>query len=212
LCGHSGPHLPTMTRTLPSSLRRTLLLGGLAAALPARATRAITTEGITFVGDIRLANAPLQLNGVGWRAVAWARGYAAALYLPRRAASEAEVLQQAGAKRLRMHLVQDVDAEEFVKAFAKGVQRNTPAPEQTRLRERVTQFNTVVRGLGKLRKQDVIDLDFIPGRGLVLSRNGAARGTPVDGEDFYAALLRCFIGQRPADPDMKTGLLGGPVG
>jgi hypothetical protein len=52
----------------------------------------------------------------------------------------------------------------------------------------------------------------VPGRGLVLARNGQVRGEPVAGEDFYAALLRCFIGERPADPEMKVGLLGGPVG
>jgi hypothetical protein len=206
-------HSVAMIRRLSSPLRRTLLLAGLAAAaVPARATPAITTEGITFAGDIKLGSTPLQLNGVGWRAVAWVRGYAAALYLPRKAASETEVLQQAGAKRLRMHMVQDVDAGEFIKAFVKGVQRNTPAAEQARLGERVAQFNGLVQALGTLRKNDIIDLDFIPGRGLVLSRNGAARGTPVGGDDFYAALLRCFIGPRPADPDMKAGLLGGPVG
>jgi Chalcone isomerase-like len=183
-----------------------------AAAAPSWAANAITTEGITFPGDITLAGTPLQLNGVGWRAVAWVRGYAAALYLPRKAANEAAVLQQAGAKRLRMHMTQDVPAEEFIKAFVKGVQRNTAAAEQPRLGERVAQFNTLVRGLGTLKKQDVIDLDFVPGRGLVLSRNGTARGMPVGGADFYAAVLRCFIGQRPADPEMKAGLLGGPVG
>jgi Chalcone isomerase-like len=69
-----------------------------------------------------------------------------------------------------------------------------------------------VRGLVKLKKQDVIDLDFIPGKGLVLSRNGAVRGAPIAGDDLYAALLRCFIGVRPADAEMKVGLLGGPVG
>jgi hypothetical protein len=202
-----------MNRRLPVSLRRRLLLAALAAsAAPSWAAEAITTEGITFPGDITLAGTPLQLNGVGWRAVAWVRGYAAALYLPRKAANEAAVLQQAGAKRLRVHMTQDVPADEFIKAFVKGVQRNTAAAEQPRLDERVAQFNALVRGMGTLKKQDVIDLDFVPGRGLVLSRNGAARGTPVSGADFYAALLRCFIGQRPADPEMKAGLLGGPVG
>jgi Chalcone isomerase-like len=202
-----------MTRRLSFPARRRVLLAMLAAAsAPSWAASAITTEGITFAGDITLAGTPLQLNGVGWRAVAWVRGYAAALYLPRKAANEAAVLQQAGAKRLRMHMTQDVPAEEFIKAFVKGVQRNTAAAEQTRLGERVAQFNALVRGLGTLKKQDVIDLDFVPGRGLVLSRNGAARGTPVGGADFYAAVLRCFIGQRPADPEMKAGLLGGPVG
>jgi Chalcone isomerase-like len=200
--------LPTMT--LP---RRTLLiLLASVAAMPAWATRSITTEGLTFAGDIQLADTALQLNGVGWRAVAWVRGYAAGLYLPKKASTEAQVIAQQGAKRLQLRLVQEVDAEEFVKAFVKGVQRNTPATDAARLGERVTQFSSVIRGLGKLKKQDVIDLDFIPSKGLVLSRNGSVRGAPVAGEDLYAALLRCFIGIKPTDPELKIGLLGGPVG
>jgi Chalcone isomerase-like len=192
--------------------RRALLLAVLATALPARATRSITTEGVTFAGDIRIADTALQLNGVGLRAVAWLKGYAAALYLPRKASTEAQVLETPGAKRLQMRMLQEVDAEEFVKAFHKGVQRNTPAADAARMAQRVAQFDSIVRGLVKLKKQDVIDLDFIPAKGLVLSRNGAARGAAVAGDDFYAALLRCFIGQRPADAEMKVGLLGGPVG
>jgi hypothetical protein len=195
--------------TLP---RRTLLLCTLSAAVPAWATRSITTEGLTFPGDIKLADTALQLNGVGWRAVAWARGYAAGLYLPKKASTEAQVTEQLGAKRLQLRLVQEVDAEEFVKAFVKGVNRNTPPADVAKLGERVTQFSTVIRSLGKLKKQDVIDLDFLPGKGLVLSRNGTVRGTPVAGEDLYAALLRCFIGVKPTDPELKIGLLGGPVG
>jgi hypothetical protein len=192
--------------------RRALLACTLAAAMPAWAAPSISTEGLTFAGDIRLADTALQLNGVGLRAVAWLKGYAAALYLPRKANTEAQVLGTPGPKRLQLRLLQEVEAEEFVKAFVKGVERNTPASDAARLAGRVVQFNATVRALVKLKKQDVIDLDFLPGKGLVLSRNGVARGAPVAGEDFYAALLRCFVGQRPADPDMKVGLLGGPVG
>ena len=193
-------------------LRRSLLTLVLTVAAPARATRSITSEGLTFAGDITLADTALQLNGVGWRAVAWLKGYASALYLPKKASNEAQVLEQKGAKRLQMRMVQDVDADEFVKAFVKGVERNTPPADAAKLAERMTQFTATLRGLAKLKKKDVIDLDFVPGKGLVLSRNGAPRGTPVAGEDFYAALLRCFIGIRPADAEMKIGLLGGPVG
>jgi hypothetical protein len=205
------PSMPNVSR------RRLLLLMSFpalaGAAAPASATRSITTEGVTFIGDIRLADTALQLNGVGLRAVAWLKGYAAGLYLPRKAGTEAQVLAQTGvARRLQMRLFHDVDAEEFVKAFVKGVERNTSAPEAAQLAPRVSRFNATVRGLGKLRKNDVIDLDFIPGKGLVLSRNGSPRGEPVVGEDFYAALLRGFIGGRPYDPEMKAGLLGGPVG
>jgi hypothetical protein len=199
-----------MTTALVS--RRLWLALTLSTALPAWATRAITTEGYTFAGDIRLADTALQLNGVGLRAVGPYKGYAAGLYLARRATTEAQVLETPGAKRLQLRLFYDVDAEEFVKAFVKGVQRNTPAADAAKLQERVGRFNAMLRTLAKLKKQDVIDLDFIPGKGLVLARNGTAQGAPVPGDDFYAALLRCFIGTRPADPEMKVGLLGGPVG
>lgn len=211
-CALTTGHDPA-AEPMPCLTRRTLLsIAALPLAAPAWATRSITTEGVTFVGDIRLADTALQLNGVGLRAVAWVKGYAAGLYLPKKASTEAQVLEQTGAKRLQMRMFHDVDAEEFVKAFVKSVQRNTPPAEAARLTERVTQFNATVRGLVKLRKQDVVDLDFIPGKGLVLSRNGRPQGTPVPGEDFYAALLRGFVGVRPYDPDMKIGLLGGPVG
>jgi hypothetical protein len=202
---------PRMTSCLALP-RRALLALALGSTLPAQASRPITTEGYTFVGSIRLADTSLQLNGVGLRAVGWLKGYAAGLYLLRKASTEAQVLETPGAKRLQLRMFQDVDAEEFVKAFVKGVQRNTPAAQAALLEERVTRFNATVRSLVKLRKQDVIDLDFIPGKGLVLARNGAVQGAAVAGEDLYAALLRCFVGQRPADPEMKVGLLGGPVG
>ena len=203
----------------PGPRRRRLLAAcsaavALGALMPtARATRSIQVEGLTFAGDIVLAGTPLQLNGVGLRAVAFLKGYAAGLYLPRKASTAAQVLAQAdAARRLQLRMLQDVDAEEFVKAFHKGVERNTPAADAARLAERAARFDATVRSLVKLKKRDVIDLDYLPGRGLQLARNGAPVGAPIGGDDFYAALLRCFIGVRPADPEMKAGLLGGPVG
>jgi hypothetical protein len=196
----------------PSIHRRVLLGLLLGAALPARATRSIKVEGYTFAGDITLGGAPLQLNGVGLRAIPLLKGYAAALYLPQKAGTEAQVLAMAGPKRLQMRMLIEVPAEEFVKAFHKGVDRNTPAAQAKALTERMARFDADVRALNKLKKADMIDLDFVPGRGLQLAHNGSARGKPVEGDDFYAALLRCFIGQRPADAEMKIGLLGGPVG
>jgi len=193
--------------------RRVLLgLPLIALAVPAWAARPITTEGITFAGDITLAGTALQLNGVGWRAVAWLRGYAAGLYLPRKATTPAQVYEQKGAKRLRMVLVQDVDAEEFVKAFHKGVDRNFPSADRPRLTDRMARFDTIVRSLGQLRKKDVIDLDHLPDAGLQLTHNNKVRGEPIAGEDLYVGLLCCFLGDKPADPELKAGLLGGPVG
>jgi hypothetical protein len=198
-------------RLNPTFSRRTMLAAISFAFLPAWAAPAVTVEGGTFDGAITLADVPLQLNGVGLRAVAWLKGYAAALYLPRRATTTPQVLAQPGPKRLRLRMLVEVGAEEFVKAFHKGVSRNSSPADAARLAERMVRFDTQIRSLGKLRKGDVVDLDYLPGRGLQMSRNGTARFDPIAGEDLYAALLRCFLGERPADAELKVGLLGGPV-
>lgn len=186
--------------------------GGLAVLAAPPAGAQIVVDGYTFVRDADLAGQVLRLNGVGLRAVAWLRGYAAGLYLANRATTAAAVLSDTRAKRLRLRMLVDVPAEEFVKAFGKGISRNTPAAELPLLKDRMQQFEAQVRAIGQVRKADVIDLDWLPETGLVLTRNGRLVGSPLPGADLYAALLRIFIGSRPVDPEMKAGLLGGPVG
>ena len=198
----------------PENPRRRLLLA--AAALLVGATGAqgaapIKVEGLTFAGTASVAGQSLELNGVGLRAVAWLKGYAAGLYLSTRARTPQQVLAAPGAKRLQMRMLLGVDTIEFVKAVNKGVARNTPAAEQPGLAERVARFNALVQAIGKVKKNDVVDLDFLPGRGMQLAFNGEPRGAPIPGEDFYAALLRIFIGDLPVDRELKIGLLGGPV-
>lgn len=186
------------------------LLGlGVAAVLPAAAQ--VQVEGQTFDASARVAGADLRLNGVGLRAVAWLKGYAAGLYLPRKAATPDEVLAMDGPKRLQLRLLQDVPAVEFVKAFDKGVRRNASPELQRVLAARMQRFEALVTSLGTVRKGDVVDLDFDPDAGLGFAHNGRTLGTPIEGADFYAALLRIFIGQRPVDRELKAGLLGGPV-
>lgn len=198
----------------PVLVRRRLLLAAVSMFVVgngARAAAPVKVEGVTFPGVSTVAGQALELNGVGLRAVAWLKGYAAGLYLSRRARTTEQVLSATGAKRLQLRLLLDVDVEEFVKAFDKGVARNTPPAEMPQLAERMARFDALLRAIGKVKKRDVVDLDWLPGRGLQLALNGQPRGAPIPGEDLYAALLRIFVGERPADPELKAGLLGGPV-
>jgi hypothetical protein len=202
-----------MSPRSPLSRRQVLVAaaGVLVAAGGANAAAPVKVEGVTFAGQATVAGQVLELNGVGLRAVAWVKGYAAGLYLSSRARTPQQVLAAAGAKRLQLRMLLDVDTEEFVKAFDKGIARNSPAADLPVLAERMARFDALLRAIGKVKKRDVVDLDWLPGRGLQLTLNGQLRGAPIPGEDLYAALLRIFVGERPADPEMKIGLLGGPV-
>lgn len=191
--------------------RRHLLTLALASAWPA-ARAQVTVEGYTYAPTVELGGRTLRLNGVGLRAVAWFKGYAAGLYLGPRVSSTEGVLADAGPKRLRMRMFVDVPTGEFVKAFYKGIARNTPPAQQPALAARMQRFDLMVNSLREVKKNDIVDLDYVPGEGLLFVYNGRSVGEPLAGVDFYDALLRIFIGGRPVDKEMKIGLLGGPVG
>lgn len=178
----------------------------------ARAAAPIKVEGVTFAGQATVAGQTLELNGVGLRSVAWLKGYAAGLYLSQQVRTPQQVYAAVGAKRLQLRMLLDVDTEEFVRAFDKGIARNSSAAELPALAPRMARFDALLRAIGKVKKRDVIDLDWLPGLGLQLTLNGKLRGEPIAGEDLYAALLRIFVGDKPVDAELKVGLLGGPVG
>jgi len=197
-----------MTGMNPLPSRRAwLLAAGAALLVPARAQEgAVKVEGQSFATRLPLAGSELLLNGTGVRAVAWFKGYVAALYLPRRTSVVEQVLAMSGPKRLQLRLLQEVPAEELVKALQKGLSRNSAEPE--RLAERSERLARAMLAVGTVKKGDVIDLDQDPTRGTLFALNGTLRGEPIAGADFYTALLASFVGQRPYDKRLKAGLLG----
>lgn len=200
---------------MPLSRRRSLLIllssGLCLLGRPAAAAAPVELAGERFDATMPVGGSSLLLNGVGLRAVAWFKGYAAALYLQARASTPEQVLQTPGPKRLQLRLLLDVPADEFAKAVDKGIARNTPEAQWPALAERRQRFDAAVRAVGEVKKGDVVNLDFVPGSGMLFTLNGQARSAPFAGEDFYAAVLRIFIGDKPVDSQLKAGLLGGPA-
>lgn len=194
-----------MHQALMNRLRMIALSSLLAFSLGAHAA---VIEGQQFDDRIRLGDSELVLNGLGLRAVAWFKGYAAGLYLGQKARTADAALAAGGPKRVRMKLLVEVEAKEFAKAFEKGMKRNLAPAEREALADRIDRFDRTVLALGVLKKGDAVDLDWLPARGLVLSVNGQPKGEPFAGEAFYAAILKIFIGPDPVDKKLKAGLLG----
>ncbi len=167
--------------------------------------------GVRFDPQAQLAGQALQLNGTGLRAVLFLKGYAAALYLGQRASTADAVAAVPGPKRLQIRLLLEVPAAEFVKAFHQGLERNNPADVQAQLAERAARFDALLQPVGKFKKGDAVNLDFVPGQGLQCWHNGKLLGAAIPGEDFYSALLRVFVGEHVSDEKLRAGLLGKPA-
>lgn len=196
-----------MTITLRRLARQGLLL--LAIAASAAPGHARQVEGQTLAEQQQLGGTLLELNGVGVRAVAWFKGYVAGLYLTRKCRTAAEVVGAPGPKRLQLRMLQNVASDEFAKAFDRGVRRHASDAELERLQARMADFEQIVRSVGRVRKGDVIDVDYVPTAGTTMAINGRIAGPAIAGSDFHAALLQVFVGEKVTDPGLRVGLLGG---
>lgn len=198
---------------IPSLRRRAAVIALAAAAcLPAHAVR---YEGQEFADTLQLGGSTLALNGTGRRQVAIYSLYLAALYLPQKASTPDAIYAQAGPKRLEMRivipLVKDVSTQEFVKAIGKGVNRNSTEAEKAAVAERLRQFNGAITEVGRVKKGDLLHIDYVPAQGgTILSVNGKVWGKPIEGQDFYTAFLKVFLGDSNSDARLRAGLLGQP--
>lgn len=198
--------------TLPIRRLTAVLALATAASLPAHAIR---YEGQDFTDNLQLDGHALVLNGTGKRQVAIYPLYLAALYLPQKAHSPDAIYAQSGPKRVEMRivipLVKDVSTQEFVKAISKGVNRNSTEAEKAAVAERLKQFNTAISEVGRVKKGDLLTIDYLPAQGgTILAVNGKVWGKPIEGQDFYTAFLKVFLGDSNSDARLRTGLLGQP--
>src|SRR5512145_85909 len=127
-----------MHQALMNRLRMLALSSLMSASI---VVQAAVIEGQQFDDRVRLAEAELVLNGLGLRAVAWFKGYAAGLYLGQKARTAEAALSAPGPKRVRMKMMVEVEAKEFAKAFEKGMKRNLAPAERAALADRIDRFD-----------------------------------------------------------------------
>ncbi|WP_050448686.1 chalcone isomerase family protein [Achromobacter spanius] len=148
----------------------------------------------------------LVLNGAGLRTRFVVKVYVAALYVTTKSHDASVLINSTEPRRIRLQLLRDVDSESLDDALQEGLRDNTPPPELARLKASTERLKSLVADLGIAREGDVVDLDF-DARGVAVTHNGKPRGR-VDGPDFARALLRVWLGDKPAQTSLKTALLG----
>lgn len=164
--------------------------------------------GVTVQERVALGATELRLNGAGIRTRIVFKVYVGALYLSEQKSSAAEVLALKGAKRVSMTMLRDLTAHQLTDALQDGIRANHSQPELAALKERVDALAAVMNEIGSAKEKSVITLDFLPDSGTRITVDGAARGKPIPGDDFYAALLRIWLGDKPVDADLKRAMLG----
>lgn len=170
---------------------------------------AAEVSGVKLEDRDRVANADLTLNGAGLRKRAFFQVYVIGLYLPEKKAAAAEAIGAAGPKRVAIHMLREVDADQFSGALTEGMKDNLSEAEMKALEPRVRQLAAIMSEMKQAKEGMRITLDWAPAVGTQVTVNGKAAGSPIPGEDFYRGLLRIWLGDKPVQADLKKALLGG---
>lgn len=192
-----------------ASISRIVSLLFLGACALGAAAQSLEIEGVKLEPTVQLGGSTLQLNGAGVRTRAIFRVYVAGLYVPQKATTPAALLAQKGPRRVAITTLRNLDADSFAGGLNDGLRNNHTEAQLTGFKSQLETLNANLKAVGDTRKGDVLLFDFTPDGGTRLSVNGQLRGTPIPGEDFYEAVLRIWLGDKPADGDLKKRLLGG---
>ena len=172
------------------------------------AAATIDVGGAKIEDAIELQGSKLQLNGAGVRYRAVFKVYAAGLYLGKKAGTPEEVFATPGPKRMSITLLREIDSNELGKAFTKGFEENSPKNEMSKLIPGLIKMGQIFSDQKKMVAGENFTIDWIPGTGTVITVKGKQQGEPFKEPEFYAALMRIWLGPNPADFKLKDALLG----
>ena len=192
-----------------SVLMRLLAAVTVAIAAMGASAQALEVEGVKLEPTAQVGGAALVLNGAGVRTRAIFKVYVAGLYVPAKASNAAALLAQKGPRRVAITMLRNVDADTFSGALSEGLQKNLSEAQFTGFKAQIDTLGANFKAAGEAKKGDVIHLEFAPDTGTRVVVNGKPSGAAIPGDDFYTAVLRIWLGDKPVDGDLKKGLVGG---
>ena len=191
-------------RKLASPLNRGAAVLLLVAAFAASGAE---VAGVKLDDKTQVESKELVLNGAGLRKRFLFNVYVIGLYLAEKKKDVDGVLELPGPKRAEIHMLRDVSADTFTEALVEGLRENHIEADYKALEPKVKELSDIFAGIKEAKKGMVISLDWT-GTATRLVVNGQPAGKPIPGEDFYRALLRIWLGDKPVQNDLKKSLLG----
>ena len=157
----------------------------------------------TLPNTVTFSNASLKLNGAGLREKMWIDLYACGLYLTNKSSNANTVINADETMALKLHIVSGlVTQEKMVKAVNDGFEKSKSGKASDAEIKKFKGFfnDEIVDGT-------IFDIVYANGKTTVY-RNGKEKGS-IEGLAFKQALFGIWLGNKPADKDLKEDLLGG---
>ena len=168
----------------------------------------VEISGIKLDEGVELQGKKLQLNGAGIRYKAIFKVYVAGLYLEKKSSTPEDIYAAAGPRRMSITLLREIDSNELGKSFTKAFEENAPKAEMSRLIPGLLRMGQIFSDQKKMVAGESFTIDWIPGTGTVISVKGKPQGDAIKEPEFFNAMMRIWLGAKPADWKLKDELLG----
>ena len=191
------------TRILRGLIAAALLSAGLAQA-------AITVGNVDFATRQTVQQRALELNGAGLRTRLGFKVYAMGLYLRAPLSEAGAILADKGEKRIRIVPIRDLEAKQFGDALQAGLEKNHDAAALAALKPATGALLAALAAVGEVRTGTEIVLDRLGNGATRLLVDAKQHGEDIADVALYPALLRIWLGERPADSELREALLKKP--
>lgn len=176
------------------------------------ASKVALATGVNHATSVTSGDQQLQLNGAGVRRKDNANLYSAGLYLSTPARTPDAVLGSQGVKQLRVHMLQAISSRDMAQLLSGGLTNNNSDDDLATMATDMLALGAFIADRGKLEAGDGFQIDWHPVTGTTITVFQRSESKPVrqtfEKQDLMVAMLRIWIGSKPADPALKAALLG----
>jgi hypothetical protein len=169
------------------------------------------SQAQTKVGDVTLPNtmmvgdSNLELNGAGIREKMWFDLYSGGLYLTEKASDANNIVNADRPMAIKLHITSKlITSDKMISAINDGFDASTNG-NTSAIAADIKKFTGFFSA--EIVKNNVFDITYQPGVGVVAFKDGKELGT-IKGMEFKKALFGIWLGNKPGDDDLKDNMLG----
>ena len=186
-------------------LRRLMMIGWITVMMCPALSYAEKIGGVDIPDSLTAGNTPLVLNGAGLRKKFFMNIYAGALYLHEKSHDARKIIEAEEPMAIRMHFIYDgVSRKKLIDTWNEGFDNGTDG-KTAPIAPQLEKFNACFTEDAKAG--DVYDFIYTPSQGVRVYKKKELRGA-IQGIAFKKALFAIWLGENPADEDLKEGMLG----
>jgi hypothetical protein len=188
-----------------------MLLGS--ALVGASAWAAVDIGGVPVEETATVGGVPVNLNGAGYRKRGYFKIDVTALYTQQKVTSIDALEKLTGPRRIQLTIQQDITGSQASRYFLIDFEASATPAEFGQLINEVSLIGDIYSSLPKIKKGDVVTIDWIPGKGLLAMLNGniltphGATSPYTNSELLGKVMFRMYVaGKTPAE--LHDNLLG----